>query len=87
MPVVWPRHPHAIYGVFGYAAVQIAIAWAAIAHLFDSFIFKNLKTHLGQDFFKLFGSAYEPLFHGAVVLLVFWLILFWMYRRKVFLRL
>ena len=32
---VWPRHPHAIYGVFGYAAVQIAVAGAAIAHLFD----------------------------------------------------
>jgi len=34
-PVVWPRHPHALYGVIGYAAVQVAVAWAAVVHLFD----------------------------------------------------
>ena len=34
-PVVWPRHPHALYGVFGYAAVQLAVAWAVVVHLFD----------------------------------------------------
>lgn len=63
-----------------------SIAAYCIAHLFDGFISKNLKTHLGQDFFKFFGGAYEPLFHGAAVLFVFWLILYWMYRRKIFLR-
>lgn len=34
-PVAWPRHPHALYGVLGYAGVQIAVAWAAVVHLFD----------------------------------------------------
>jgi predicted acyltransferase len=63
-----------------------SIAAYCIAHLFDTFIGKNLKTHLGRDFFTLFGTAYERLFHGAAVLLVLWLILFWMYRRKLFLR-
>ncbi len=63
-----------------------SIAAYCIAHLFDDFINRNLVTHLGQDFFKLFGAAYQPFFHGAAVLLVFWLILFWMYRRKLFLR-
>jgi predicted acyltransferase len=57
-----------------------------IAHLFDGFIAKNLKTHLGQDFFKLCGDPYEPVLHGLAVLLVFWLILFWMYRRRLFLK-
>jgi predicted acyltransferase len=57
-----------------------------IAHLFDGFIFKNLKTHLGQDAFRIFGDAYEPFLHGAAVLFVYWLILYWMYRRKLFLR-
>ena len=28
--MVWPRHPHALYGVFGYAAVQVGVAWAAV---------------------------------------------------------
>lgn len=63
-----------------------SIAAYCIAHLFDDFISKNLKTHLGQDFFKFAGDPYESFFHGAAILLVFWLILFWMYRRKIFLR-
>lgn len=34
-PVVWPRHSHAIYGVFGFAIVQVAVTLAAIGHAFD----------------------------------------------------
>ncbi|HKS37654.1 MAG TPA: DUF5009 domain-containing protein [Verrucomicrobiae bacterium] len=63
-----------------------SIAAYCIAHLFDGFIIKNLKTHLGQDAFRFLGDACEPLVHGAAVLFVFWLILYWMYRRKLFLR-
>jgi heparan-alpha-glucosaminide N-acetyltransferase len=55
-------------------------------HLFNDFFAKNLKTHLGQNFFGFLGSPYEPLLHGAATLLVAWLLLFWMYRRKIFLR-
>ena len=57
-----------------------------IAHLFDSFIAKGLKTHFGENVFNVFGEGYQPLLHGAAILLVFWIILFWMYRRKLFLR-
>jgi len=63
-----------------------SIAAYCIAHLFDGFIQKNLKTNLGQNFFNSAGEAYEPFLHGAATLLVFWLILYWMYRRKLFLR-
>jgi predicted acyltransferase len=63
-----------------------SIAAYCIAHLFGAFMMRNLKTHLGQDFFKFAGEAYEPFFLGIAVLLVYWLILFWMYRRKLFLR-
>ena len=63
-----------------------SIAAYCIAHLFDAFVFQNLIIHLGPNFFKFAGPAFEPLLHGAAVLLVFWLILFWMYRRKLFLR-
>jgi rhomboid protease GluP len=34
-PVAWPQHPHALYGVVGYAAVVIAVALASLAHAFD----------------------------------------------------
>ena len=63
-----------------------SIAAYLVAHLFEGFIFGTLKTHLGTDIFKALGAAYEPLLLGAAVLLVMWLLLFWMYRRKLFLR-
>jgi len=63
-----------------------SIAAYCIAHLFDSFIGKALTTNLGQNTFKLLGDAYEPFVHGAAVLFFLWLILYWMYRRKVFLK-
>jgi predicted acyltransferase len=63
-----------------------SIAAYCIAHLWDGFIARNLKTHLGPDFFAFAGKAYEPFFHGAGTFLVIWLVLLWMERRKVFLR-
>ena len=63
-----------------------SIAAYGMAHLFDAFVFRNLTTHLGPNAFRIFGDACEPFFHGAAVLLVLWLFLFWMYRRKIFLR-
>jgi heparan-alpha-glucosaminide N-acetyltransferase len=57
-----------------------------MAHLFDGFIVSSLTTHLGANAFKAFGQPYEPLVLGALVLLFMWLLLFWMYRRKLFLR-
>jgi len=32
-PVVWPNHPHALYGVYGYALILIAVTLAAVEHL------------------------------------------------------
>jgi len=63
-----------------------SIAAYCIAHLFEGFIGSSLDTHLGANASKLFGQAYAPLVHGALVLLMMWLLLFWMYRRKLFLR-
>ena len=63
-----------------------SIAAYLISHLWDGFIERALKTHLGESPFRVFGTAYEPLMLGSAVLLVEWLILYWMYRRKLFLR-
>ncbi|MCL4177559.1 MAG: DUF5009 domain-containing protein [Verrucomicrobia bacterium] len=62
------------------------IAAYLMDHLFGRFIGKALETHLGRDFFLLLGEPYESLVRGALILLVLWLILFWMYRRKLFLK-
>lgn len=63
-----------------------SIAAYVIAHLFQDFILQNLATHFGRDLFRVFGAAYEPFLHGAAALLVMWLLLYWMYRRKLFLK-
>ncbi len=63
-----------------------SIAAYCMSALFEDFIEKNLYTHLGHRPFQALGAPYEPLLHGAATLLVLWLILFWMYRRKIFLR-
>jgi heparan-alpha-glucosaminide N-acetyltransferase len=63
-----------------------SIAAYLIAHLFDRFFVDSFRIHLGPNAFQLFGTGLEPLLRGAAVLLMYWLILFWMYRRKIFLR-
>jgi predicted acyltransferase len=63
-----------------------SIAAYLIAHLWDGFIHDALPRHFGRAWFTFAGKPYEPLIHGAAVLLAEWLILWWMYRRKIFLR-
>ena len=63
-----------------------SIAAYLIAHLFGAFIVESFRIHLGPNVFRIAGPAYEPLLRGTAVLLTYWLILFWMYRRKMFLR-
>jgi heparan-alpha-glucosaminide N-acetyltransferase len=63
-----------------------SIAAYCMADLVHPFIVGTLRTHLGADAFKVWGEAYEPFAIGVVVLTVYWLILFWMYRRGIFLR-
>jgi heparan-alpha-glucosaminide N-acetyltransferase len=63
-----------------------SIAAYLIAHLFENFIRGALRTHLGAATFNRFGEAYEPFVMGACILFIYWLILFWMYRRRLFLK-
>jgi heparan-alpha-glucosaminide N-acetyltransferase len=63
-----------------------SIAAYCIAHLFEHFVRTALVTHLGVGAMNRLGGAYSSLVEGTLTLLVFWLILFWMYRRRIFLR-
>ncbi len=49
-------------------------------------IIAALNRHIGPKPFEIAGPAYEPLLHGFGFLLVVWLILFWMYRKRIFVR-
>ena len=57
-----------------------------MAHLVNGFVLTSFKTHLGQDIFHRIWWTPEPIAAGAAVLAVQWLILFWMYRKGMFVR-
>ena len=63
-----------------------SIAAYVIAHTIDGFISKSLFIHLGQNYAAFLGTAYAPLIHGFLVLLFEWLILWWMYRKRIFIK-
>jgi predicted acyltransferase len=62
-----------------------SIAAYLIAHLFHNFFLTNWHTHFGHPFLR-WGENMADILDGAVVLLLFWLCLFWMWRRKIFLK-
>jgi predicted acyltransferase len=63
-----------------------SIAAYLIAHLFEGFIQSTFQIHLGMRFLNVMGPALEPFFLGALTLVAYWLILYWMYRRRIFVR-
>ena len=63
-----------------------SIAAYLIAHLLPDFVISSFDVHFGLQAFAFAGRALEPLMQGCAMLLVYWLILFWMYRKRLFLR-
>jgi predicted acyltransferase len=64
-----------------------SIAAYCLHELLVPFVQRALVTHLGAGPFGVFGEPYRPLLLGAAGIAVFWLVLLWMYRRRIFLRL
>ena len=63
-----------------------SIAVYVMSWTMEGFVRAGLVRHLGRGPFLLLGAPFEPVLEGAAVLLVFWLILLWMYRRGIFVR-
>ena len=63
-----------------------SIAAYLIADMCGRFIYSSFRIHLGPNFFRLAGDGWAPTLEGAAILTTYWLILFWMYRRKLFLK-
>src|SRR4051794_7141231 len=63
-----------------------SIAAYLLAHLGEDFVGSSLRIHLGNRLFASLGTGLQPLVFGAAILLVYWLMLLWMYRRKIFLK-
>jgi predicted acyltransferase len=64
-----------------------SIAIYVLVHInLHEFILQSFRTHFGEQLFTSLGDPLKPFVAGAVALLVDWLILFWMYRNKIFVR-
>lgn len=68
--------------VVGLNPITLYCLW----QLSGGFIRGRLRTHFGQGIFSSFGEVWAPALERGSVLLVLWLIVWWMYRRKIFLR-
>ena len=63
-----------------------SIAVYVMSWTMEHWVSSALVRHFGTAPFAIAGPPFEPVLRGLGVLIVFWLILFWMYRRKIFLR-
>jgi len=63
-----------------------SIAIYVMSWTMQDFVRTALRTHFGAVISALASPALLPVAYGIGVMLIFWMILFWMYRRKIFLR-
>ena len=63
-----------------------SIAVYVMSWTMTDFFSKALDRHFGNAIAFLAGPTFQPVLHGFAIMLIFWLILFWMYRRKIFLK-
>ena len=81
------RHRRASAGkrwAFPLAVVGMnSIAMYCMSQLMRGFLRERLRMHLEPQWFS---GMYGPILESAAILLVFWLICWWMYRRGIFLR-
>lgn len=63
-----------------------SIAIYVMSWTMEDFVRSSLQVHLGGFFSALVPAPLLPVAYGIGVMLVLWMILFWMYRRKIFLR-
>lgn len=63
-----------------------SIAAYVIADGFGAYLQRTLYIHLGQNYDQIFGDAYSTLIKGVLVLTLEWLILYWMYKKKIFIK-
>ena len=63
-----------------------SIAIYVMSWTMEHFVSESLTIHLGAAPFLLLGPPFEPVLRGIGVLLVFWWILYWMYRKKIFIK-
>ena len=63
-----------------------SIALYVMLWLIPGWINGTLMIHLGEHYAGFLGEVFEPLLQNLATMIVLWLICWWMYRNKIFLR-
>ncbi|MGO9437801.1 MAG: acyltransferase family protein [Terracidiphilus sp.] len=63
-----------------------SIAAYLIAHLWEEFVLNTYRIHLGMRVLNAFGTSLEPFVLGVLAMAAYWLILYWMYSKRIFIR-
>ncbi|MGC1275651.1 MAG: DUF5009 domain-containing protein [Planctomycetaceae bacterium] len=75
----WWSFPLVVVGMN--SIVAYCLEWGAV-----SFVSRALVRHFGEAPWVVFGAAYRPVTLGAATLILLWLVLLWMHRRQVYVR-
>ncbi len=81
-----------IAGYRGWAFPLVVLGMNSIvAYVMDwfmpGFIRENMQRHFGTSWDSYFvGELYSSLVGGGIILLIIWLILYWMYQRKIYVK-
>jgi predicted acyltransferase len=73
--------PFRVIGANSIVAYFLADAWGV-----SQYPHRMLETHLGKETFDYFGPDFHAVFIGFVILAIWWLILYWLYRKKIFVK-
>ncbi|MBE9464648.1 DUF5009 domain-containing protein [Dyadobacter sp. UP-52] len=63
-----------------------SIAAYIFAHTINDFIDQSFRINISQNYDLIFGEAYRTLVSGGIILLVEFWILYWMYKKKLFIK-
>jgi len=76
----WAAFPLIVIGMNSFVAY-------VVARIYPAFAFNSLRRIVGNAPFRVFGDAFDPFVYGCVVLAGYWMFLFILYRRRIFVRL
>jgi predicted acyltransferase len=77
----WRRWSFPLVVIGANSIVVYVMSWTM-----EAFVSEALARHLGLGVFRILGTPFEPVLRGTGVLLVFWVILLWMYHKRIFVR-
>ncbi|MCX6857903.1 MAG: DUF5009 domain-containing protein [Verrucomicrobia bacterium] len=64
-----------------------SLAFYLMRHALETPLARFFKQHLGKEVFQILGRPFQPVLIGACSLLTIWLVVYWMHRRKLYLKL